>query len=48
MILIYMDIMIILENDDAEITPLQEALYVCLDMKSLGEVSCFLGLEMTG
>ncbi|XP_042059649.1 uncharacterized mitochondrial protein AtMg00810-like [Salvia splendens] len=47
MALLYVDDMIIAGNDDTEITRLKEALSVCFDMKNLGEVNCFLGLEVT-
>ncbi|KAG6390865.1 hypothetical protein SASPL_148610 [Salvia splendens] len=47
MVLLYVDDMIITSYDDTEITRLQEALSVHFDMKSLGGVSCFLGLEVT-
>ncbi|KAG6397731.1 hypothetical protein SASPL_143901 [Salvia splendens] len=47
MVLLYVNDMIITGNDDVEITYLLEALSVRFDMKSLVEVSCFLGLELT-
>lgn len=45
MLLLYVDDMIIMGDDDAEITSLQDALSRGFEMKSLGEASCFLGLE---
>ncbi|RWR74934.1 Integrase, catalytic core [Cinnamomum micranthum f. kanehirae] len=46
MLLLYVDDMIITGDDDAEITSLQDALSLRFEMKSLGEASCFLGLEV--
>ena len=45
-LLLYVDDMIITGNDNAEKNRLQDALAVRFEMKSLGEVSCFLGLEV--
>eukprot|EP00268_Persea_americana_P015414 TRINITY_DN17101_c0_g1_i5.p1 TRINITY_DN17101_c0_g1~~TRINITY_DN17101_c0_g1_i5.p1 ORF type:complete len:525 (+),score=94.13 TRINITY_DN17101_c0_g1_i5:1509-3083(+) len=45
-LLLYVDDMIITGDDNAEITRLQEALSIRFEMKSLGEASCFLGLEV--
>lgn len=44
MLLLYVDDMIIIGNDDVEIT--QDALSSHFDMKSSGGFSCFLGLEV--
>lgn len=46
MLLLYVDDMIITGDDEAEITSLQDALSLRFEMKSLGEASCFLGLEV--
>ena len=46
MILLYVDYMIITRDNDVEITRLRDALSIPFEMKSLGETSCFLGLEV--
>lgn len=46
MLLLYVDDMIITGDDDAEIFHLIDELSVRFEMKSLGEASCFLGLEI--
>lgn len=46
MFLLYVYEMIITSNDDVKITHLGDALSLRFDMKSLGEVSCFLSLEV--
>lgn len=46
MLILYIDDMIITGDNDAEITQLQNALSIRFEMKSLGEASCFLGLEI--
>ncbi|XP_026410095.1 uncharacterized protein LOC113305228 [Papaver somniferum] len=46
MILLYVDDMIITGDDVAEIARLQDNLSVRFEMKNLGEVGCFLGLEI--
>ncbi|GMI99343.1 cysteine-rich RLK (RECEPTOR-like protein kinase) 8 [Hibiscus trionum] len=46
LLLLYVDDMIITGDDSAEISSLQDALMVRFEMKSLGEASCFLGLEI--
>lgn len=45
-LLLYVDDMIITGDDNAEITRLQEALSIHFEMKSLGEASCFLSLQV--
>ena len=44
-VLLYVDDMIITGNDDAEIARLQEDMSVRFEMKKLGELNHFLGLE---
>lgn len=46
MILLYVDDMIITGDDNDEISSIRDVLSVRFDMKSLGEVRCFLGLEV--
>ncbi|XP_015170037.1 uncharacterized mitochondrial protein AtMg00810-like [Solanum tuberosum] len=46
MVLLYVDDMIIIGNNEVEISMLKNDLSVRLEMKNLGEVSCFLGLEI--
>lgn len=46
MLLLYVDDMIITGDNDDEITHLQDALTIRFEMKSLGEASCFLSLEI--
>ncbi|KAH9650394.1 hypothetical protein KPL70_026373 [Citrus sinensis] len=46
MFLLYVDDMIITGDNDAEITCLQDALIVHFEIKSLGEASYFVGLEI--
>lgn len=45
-VLIYMDDMIITGNDEAEIARLQEDMSIRFEMKELGELNNFLGLEV--
>ena len=45
-VLFYVDDMIITGNDEMEVAQLQEELYVRFEMKKLGELSHFLGLEV--
>lgn len=45
LVLLYIDDMIITENDEVEIFYLRNNLSVCFEMKILGEMGCFLGLE---
>ncbi|KAL0451442.1 UNVERIFIED_CONTAM: Retrovirus-related Pol polyprotein from transposon RE1 [Sesamum latifolium] len=46
LLLLYVDDMIITGDDSVEINNLKDALSVRFEMKSLGEASCFLGLEI--
>ncbi|XP_048226863.1 uncharacterized mitochondrial protein AtMg00810-like [Ricinus communis] len=46
MLILYVDDMIITGDDNAEITCVRDALSLRFEMKRLGEVSCFLGLEV--
>ncbi|XP_028765324.1 uncharacterized protein LOC114723298 [Neltuma alba] len=46
LVLLYVDDMIITGNDETEISSLRNDLALRFDMKNLGEVSCFLGLEV--
>ncbi|KAA3488210.1 Retrovirus-related Pol polyprotein from transposon TNT 1-94 [Gossypium australe] len=46
LLLLYVDDMIIMGNDSAEIDSLQDALMVHFEMKILSEAGCFLGLEI--
>ncbi|KAL0453679.1 UNVERIFIED_CONTAM: Retrovirus-related Pol polyprotein from transposon RE1 [Sesamum latifolium] len=46
LVLLYVDDMIITGNDEAEISTLKNNLSVRFEMKNLGEVGCFLGLEV--
>ena len=46
MLLLYVDDMIITSDNAVEISCLQDALSLRFEMKSLGEASCFLGLEV--
>ena len=46
MILLYVDDMIITGDNNAKITRLRDDLSVRFEMKNLGEVQCFLGLEV--
>lgn len=46
MFLLYVDDLIITNNDDVKIICLQDALCIHFKMKSLGEARCFLGLEI--
>jgi len=46
MVLLYVDDMIITGNNDAKISMLKSDLSVRFEMKNLGEMSCFLGLEV--
>nr|DAD30117.1 TPA_asm: hypothetical protein HUJ06_031585 [Nelumbo nucifera] len=46
MLLLYVDDMIIMGNNNTEMTRLRDDLSIRFEMKSLGEASCFLGLEV--
>ncbi|KAG8494460.1 hypothetical protein CXB51_011869 [Gossypium anomalum] len=46
LVLLYVDDMIITGNNEAEISMLKNELSVRFEMKNLGEVGCFLGLEI--
>ncbi|CAA0816600.1 cysteine-rich RLK (RECEPTOR-like protein kinase) 8 [Striga hermonthica] len=46
MLLLYVDDMIITGNDNAEIAHVRDELSLCFEMKSSGEASYFLGLEV--
>ncbi|KAF7825179.1 putative mitochondrial protein [Senna tora] len=45
LVLLYVDDMIVTGSDEAEISSLRNDLSLRFDMKNLGEVDCFLGLE---
>ena len=45
-VLLYVDNMIITEDNVAEITGLRDVLSIQFEMKILGEVGCFLGLQV--
>ena len=46
LLLLYVDDMIITDDDIVEISSQQDALSICFEMKRLGEADCFLGLEI--
>lgn len=46
LVLLYVDDMIITRDDEAEISRLRNDLAVRFEMKNLGEIGCFLGLEV--
>ena len=45
-VLMYMDDLIITGDDEAEVHQIKENLAVCFQMKELGELKHFLGLEL--
>jgi len=46
-VLLYVDDMIITGNDEMEVDKLQDELAIKFDIKKLGELLHFLGLELT-
>ncbi|KAL0314880.1 UNVERIFIED_CONTAM: Retrovirus-related Pol polyprotein from transposon RE1, partial [Sesamum angustifolium] len=46
LVLLYVDDMLITGENEAEISCLRNDLSVCFEMKNLGEIGCFLGLEV--